>query len=111
MQKPERTGDPDHMEKYVQTSDDSGGVHSNSNIHNKAAYNLMTSKDTESKFHFTPRDAAILYYLCLSRLNKLATFQQARDTLLNVAGVYYAGHADRQQRIAAIREAYAGIGL
>ncbi len=40
MSDPKRTNDPDHMNDYLNTSDDYGGVHTNSNIHNKAAYNV-----------------------------------------------------------------------
>jgi bacillolysin len=40
---PKRTGDPDHMKDFLRTRDDFGGVHSNSNIHNKAAYNVLTA--------------------------------------------------------------------
>jgi Zn-dependent metalloprotease len=34
LSNPAATGDPDHMSKYVHTPYDSGGVHTNSNIHN-----------------------------------------------------------------------------
>jgi bacillolysin len=111
MRDPRRTGDPDHMSKYVVTNADNGGVHTNSNIHNKAAYNVLTAVDSAAKPVFTPKEVALLYYLCLNRLFKLATFVQTRDTLLNVAGSYFAGSTKRQQKLDAIRAAYAAVGI
>src|SRR5579863_1788754 len=69
MRDPTRTGDPDHMNNYCNTSADNGGVHTNSNIHNKAAYNVLTAKDQAGTTIFTPQEVAILYYLTLSRLD------------------------------------------
>ncbi len=102
---------PDHMNKYDPTTSDNGGVHTNSNIHNKAAYGVLTAKDGAGSVLFTPREAALLYYLTLTRLFKLSSFAQARDTLLNVASVYYSGSPARQQKLAAITAAYNAVGL
>jgi hypothetical protein len=44
MSDPKRTGDPDHMKDYLKTTKDSGGVHTNSNIHNNAAYNVLNRR-------------------------------------------------------------------
>jgi bacillolysin len=108
---PTRTGDPDHMNNYVKTPADNGGVHTNSNIHNKAAYNVLTARDAGGSAVFTPRDVAILYYLTLGRLDKIATFAQTRSTLLNVTGTYYAGDPDRQRKLDAIAAAYNSVGI
>jgi bacillolysin len=53
MSDPTRTNDPDHMSKYDPTPLDSGGVHTNSNIHNKAAHNVLTAKDAQGQAMFT----------------------------------------------------------
>jgi Zn-dependent metalloprotease len=45
---PPRYEQPDHMEDYVLTEEDQGGVHINNGIHNKAAYNFT---NTESYLH------------------------------------------------------------
>jgi bacillolysin len=111
MRDPTRTDDPDHMSKYLNTAADNGGVHTNSNIHNKAAYNFLTAKDQNGIIIFTPKDVAILYYLTLGRLDKLADFKQTLSTLLNVASTYYAGDANRQERLGAISAAYAAVGI
>lgn len=43
MSNPERFGQPSHMDDYVNTQSDNGGVHTNSGIPNKAAYNTIRS--------------------------------------------------------------------
>jgi bacillolysin/neutral peptidase B len=112
MSNPKRTNDPDHMNEYLQTSGDEGGVHTNANIHNKAAYNLLTAKSGEGRTVFRPRDVAVLYYLCLCRLNSLATFSDVLETLVDVAGIYYAGDdLERQTKIAQIKDAYQKVGI
>lgn len=109
---PKKTNDPDHMDDYLHTPDDNGGVHTNSNIHNKAVYNVLTAQDDQGERVFTPRDVAVLYYLCLIRLGSLAQFSDTLEELVDVATVYYAGDDDeRQRKIAAIRDAYGQVGI
>ena len=111
LRDPTRTGDPDHMDAFVRTRDDEGGVHSNSNIHNKAAYNVLTAKHRGARV-FTARDAAILYYMCLMRLPQGATFKKTLRVLLDVTAMYYSGDtADAERKVAAVRDAYARVGI
>jgi len=112
MSDPTRTNDPAHMRDYVSTTRDSGGVHTNSNIHNKAAFNVLTAKDATGAFVFTNEDAAYLYYLTLVRLNRLATFSDVRATLVSVASTMYAGdEATRTAKVSAIEQAYDAVGI
>ena len=111
---PTRTGDPDHMSKYQHKSalDDSGGVHTNSNIHNKAAYNVLTAKDANGSFQFEPTQAALLYYLTLTRLGAFATFSDVLSTIQNVIRTFWAGQpAVADEKVAAVVAAYAGVGI
>lgn len=109
---PTKTGEPAHMKDYVKTREDNGGVHSNSNIHNKAAYNVLTAVDAEGKAVLTAREAAILYYLTLVRLPQRPTFERVLRGLLDVATTYYAMDADeRERKLAAIRKAYESVGI
>lgn len=108
---PSRTGMPDHMRNFYRGPRDSGGVHRNCNIHNKAAYNVLTATDANGRYVLTPMDCAVLYYLALSRLNPLATFSELRATLLNVAGTYFLGAADRQGKLDAVADAYERVGI
>jgi bacillolysin/neutral peptidase B len=111
MSDPTRTGDPNHMSKYDPTPWDSGGVHTNSNIHNKAAYNVLTAKDAQGQAMFTPRQVAILYYYCLLRLDRLANFKQAREALLSVAKTFFSGNPKLQEKVDAIGKAYTDVGI
>lgn len=111
MSDPSRTGDPAHMRAYSNQRSDNFGVHTNSNIHNKAAYNVMTATRADGTPMFTPRQSAVIYYLTLSRLDKLASFSQTLATLLNVSGVYFLASPDRQQKLDAIRKAYHDVGI
>lgn len=53
MRRPEKFDQPSHMNDYKKlaktAAGDLGGVHTNSGIHNKAAYNLLTAKDAQGK--------------------------------------------------------------
>ncbi len=103
---PRSTGDPAHMDEYVHTPYDEGGVHINSNIHNKAAYNVLTCGA------FTPREVAYLYYLALMRLGRLDGFSDALDALVTVAMTYYGGDpAERDGKVGALRGAYGAVGI
>jgi bacillolysin/neutral peptidase B len=111
MSNPKRTGDPDHMKDYWNTADDCGGVHTNSNIHNKAAYNVLTATDENGQLVFPAREVAVLYYLCLTRLNGLATFSKTLQTLVDVATTYYPDPAERDKKVKAIKDAYGSVGV
>ena len=115
LRDPTRTGDPAHMEQYVTKpvtrSGDWGGVHANSNILNRAAYNVMTAADAARAALFTPSDVAVLYYLCLIRLNATATFPAALTVLINVASTYFSADVARAEKVAAIRNAYDQVGI
>ncbi|MCA9695230.1 MAG: M4 family metallopeptidase, partial [Myxococcales bacterium] len=111
LSNPKRTGDPDHMDDLYRGRDDEGGVHVNSNIHNKAAYNVLTAR-RGSKRVFTPRDVAVLYYLCLMRLPQAATFKKALRVLLDVTAMIYSGDAeDAERRVEVVRAAYEKVGI
>jgi len=107
---PRRTGDPDHMSHYLRTREDEGGVHTNSNIHNKAAYLLITGVDADGKVVISPREAAILYYMCLLRLPQRASFVRTLRGLVDVARSYFPP-AERERKVAAIEAAYGRVGI
>lgn len=112
LQDPRRTGEPDHMRDYLKTREDEGGVHTNSNIHNKAAYNLLTATEADGSASLTTREVAVLYYLCLVRLPQRATFARTLRGLLDVARQYFKGDAALLGRkLRAIAAAYAKVGI
>lgn len=103
---------PAHMDDFVQTPKDHGGVHINSNIHNKAAYNLLTMGDDLGERVFTPRDVAILYYLALTRLGRLANFADTLQMMIDVASTFYGGDLQTmEQKVSAIKRAYGAVGI
>ncbi len=111
LRDPTRTGDPDHMRTFLRTHEDEGGVHTNSNIHNKAAYNVLTATQAGARV-FSPRDVAILYYMCLMRLPQAATFKKTLSVLLDVTAMVYSGDAsDCERKVAAVRDAYSQVGI
>ena len=109
---PKSTGDPDHMDDYVVTLYDEGGVHTNSNIHNKAAYNVLTATDAAGARVFTPREVSYLYYLGLTRLGRLDGFAETLQALVSVAMTYYGGDpTERDAKVDALRAAYRKVGI
>ena len=112
MKDPTITGDPDHMKDYraLDPDDDFGGVHTNSNIHNKAAYNLLT-RTRGKAIVIPPREVAKLYYFTLQRLDRVATFRDVLETMLDVAKTMYPDPAEATPKSEAIRGAYADVGI
>jgi Zn-dependent metalloprotease len=112
LEDPTSTNDPDHMNQYWDTDEDSGGVHRNSNIHNKAAYNVMTATLADGSRAFTPRESAYLFYLALTRLGRLSGFSDALQSVVDVAATMWRGDADEcLAKVNAIRAAYASVGI
>lgn len=111
---PTRTGQPDHMDDYDPDPEgkDHGGVHTNSNIHNKAAYQILTAKEADDDPVFPVEDAAVLFYLTLIRLAPKANFVGTREMMVDNAKTMYAGDVEsRDRKIAVIEEAYDAVGI
>jgi bacillolysin len=60
---------------------------------------------------FTVEDVAVLTYLGMARLAPLATMSAALQAVVDVARTYFGGSAEREAKIAAIREAYRLVGI
>lgn len=106
-------GYPDHMNDYVALPAwyDGGGVHIFSNIHNRAAYLVLTSK-RNGNYVFTPEEVSVLYYLTLTRLTRLSDFSDARSELLAVVSTVYAGDPARLEAAQdAVNQAYDEVGI
>jgi Zn-dependent metalloprotease len=115
---PSRFGQPDKMADFKvlpnTRAGDSGGVHINSGIHNKAAFNVMTSVDSSGQPLFTPVQVAGIYYLALTQQlsatsqfidSRRAVIISARSLLRNLPT---AGLTDR---VDAIGNAYDAVGI
>jgi thermolysin len=83
MSNPAAYGQPAHMNAYVNTSSDNGGVHTNSGIPNKAFYNYATAIGS--------RDVAgrVWYKAATSYLTSNSSFSQARAATLSAAASLY----------------------
>ena len=80
MEQPSRFGHPEHMDQYqsLPLDNDSGGIHSNCGIHNKAAFNIMTSTDEQGRYLFVPPLMAQIFYHSLIVLGPTAVFSDSR---------------------------------
>jgi bacillolysin/neutral peptidase B len=120
MKTPKITGDPDHVDQMkdfdpADLEEDFGGVHTFSNIHNKAAYNLLTTRTgkrgSKTPLVVTPDEVAQLYYFTLQRLDRLATFEDVLETMLDVVKTVYREPKDQAAKLAAVTAAYAAVGI
>lgn len=110
---PNGDGQPAHMNDYVNTTQDNGGVHINSGIHNRAFYNVATAANGSGNEIIRPLDVAILYYLTLTKLAPMSTFRDCRRTLLNVATTRFVGSPQNEldEKLTTIRDAYDAVGI
>jgi Zn-dependent metalloprotease len=96
---------PAHMDDFVVTFEDNGGVHINSGIPNKAFHLLATAlggyawERAGRIWYETLRDPALQPGVAFRRFNQL--------TASNAARLYGAG----SQEVEAVRDAWAGVGL
>ena len=91
---------PAHMDQYVETTQDNGGVHINSGIPNKAAY--------EAALRIGGEKLAKIWYSALTeRLQADATFQDAANATVDAAIALYQDGTEAQ----AIRDAWTSVGL
>ena len=120
MKSPPITGDPDHVDQMqdfdpAELEEDFGGVHTFSNIHNKAAYNLLTSRTgkrrSKTPLVFSPDEVAQLYYFTLQRLDRLANFEDVFETMLDVVKTVYRDPREQAAKLAAVTSAYAEVGI
>lgn len=112
LRDPARTGQPVHMSAYVPITDDNGGVHHYSGIHNKAAYHVLTAVDAHGADVFDPREVALLYYLTLTRLTRMSDFSDCLRVLKSVISTLHAGApAQLNTKRQAATDAYQQVGI
>ncbi|SHJ60770.1 M4 family metallopeptidase [Tepidibacter formicigenes] len=92
---------PSHMNDYVDTTDDHGGVHTNSGIPNKAAYLVMDS--------IGPEKTGQIYYRALTTyLTNKSNFYDARLALLQSAEDIYGSNSVEYNAVA---DAFDSVGI
>ena len=110
---PTRRGQPADTAHFITTASDNGGVHANSGIHNKAAFNLITAKNG-GQLVFTPDEVASLFYLSLTqRLSRTARFTDSRQAVELSAKTLFRQDADatKEKKLEAIADAFNAVGI
>ncbi|MBN1814067.1 MAG: thrombospondin type 3 repeat-containing protein [Anaerolineae bacterium] len=116
MMNPPLYGDPDHMNNYVVTTSDHGGVHTNCGIPNKAAY-LIVQGGTHHSIPVTGigyTKAGRLYYdVLIDRLTSNATFLDAQSATVAQAKAYVANgqYGFTNADVCSVINAFAAVGL
>lgn len=96
---------PDHMDRYVATEEDSGGVHINSGIPNRAFY-LTCELLQDMKSWEAP--GQIWYIALRDKMRRYTTFKDAAMILVEVAGQQYGARSKQQN---AVRKAWGAVGI
>lgn len=115
---PTRFGQPAHMDQFRvlpnTRAGDWGGVHVNSGIHNKAAFNMLTAEDEDGVLILTPGEVAAVFYLALTqRLSRTSQFADSRRHVVSSARTLFRTlPADQLSRkVAAVDAAFAAVGI
>lgn len=114
MSNPEKFDQPAHMDAYrsLPEYNDHGGVHTNSGIHNRAAFNLLTAFGPAGAPIFTPVEVARMYYVALvAHLSRTSGFADCRAAMLLATQTMFAADANAAERIAAVEAAYDAVGI
>lgn len=116
FQDPARRGQPAHMKDYVHLPNtpegDWGGVHVNSGIHNKAAFNLLTAKGPDGKRLFDPRTVAALFFIALTQhLSRTSGFLDSRRGVELAARSLLRRDPMKNRKIDALGKAFDDVGI
>jgi Zn-dependent metalloprotease len=95
---------PGHMTNYVNTTDDSGGVHINSGIPNHAFYLVAM----EIGGNAWEKSGLIWYTALRDKIKVTSSFQDAANLTFSVAGTIYGANSLEQK---AVRNGWAGVGI
>ncbi|TCP58136.1 putative secreted protein (Por secretion system target) [Tumebacillus sp. BK434] len=103
MSNPGLNGNPAHMNDYVNTSSDNGGVHTNSGIPNKAFYNFVTTSG------ITRDNAGKVWYRALTQyMTSNSQFMDARNATIQAAtDLFGASSAE----VTAVTNAWSNVGV
>ncbi len=118
MQNPSRFGQPEHMKDFKVLPNtrkgDWGGVHTNSGIHNKAAYNILTAEDGAGNLALTPKEVAAAFYLALTQqLSRTSQFGDSCRAVLLSARTLFRTLPSAQQKLKldAITNGFSSVGI
>ena len=95
---------PGHMDDYVETTSDNGGVHINSGIPNKAFYHVAM----ELGGHAWERAGKIWYVTLRDKLKSDSDFHTAANMTLEAAGELFGQDSEEQQ---AVKKGWEQVGI
>jgi Zn-dependent metalloprotease len=95
---------PGHMNDYVQTTSDNGGVHINSGIPNKAFYNVAMALGG----HAWEKAGKIWYVTLKDKLNANSDFMAAAKATVEVAGTLFGADSTEQK---AVKKGWEDVGI
>lgn len=101
---PTRYGDPGVWGEYLRTNFDNGGVHSNSGIYNKIAYEIGTTIGRTKTAH-------IFYRTLTQKLTGFADFIVTRDLTIQACDELIGSYGMTDQDCADVRMAFTRSGL
>ena len=106
-------GHPEHMSRYqnLPLSTDFGGIHINCGIHNKAAFNIMNSRDPQGQYLFTPAVLAQIFYHALIALGPTAAFSDSRRVVDLQARTILRGDPRLSLKLNAIASGFSSVGI
>jgi Zn-dependent metalloprotease len=117
MSDPTLHGQPAHMRDFQVLPNtrkgDQGGVHINSGIHNKAAFNILTA-EKDGTLVFRPQEVAAFFYLGLTqRLSRTSQFADSRTAALDSARTLFRNlsQQDLDAKISAIEAGFDAVGI
>lgn len=118
MSDPAKFGQPAHMDDFVILPNtepgDFGGVHTNSGIHNKAAFNILTAVDAAGNLVLTPQEVAAVFYLTLTQqLSRTSQFDDSRRGALTSARTLFRSLPQDQQaaKLRAVEKGFTAVGI
>lgn len=114
LSRPGEFGHPEHMSQYqnLPLGNDFGGIHKNCGIHNKAAFNIMTARDPQGRFLFTPKlMAQTFYHALLAPLPPTALFSDSRRIVEHQARTILRGDPQINLKLNAISQGCAKVGI
>ncbi len=114
LSNPTRFRQPKHMRDFVVTASDHGGGHTNSGIHNFAAFKVMTAKNSSGNFIFTPKECAAIFYLTLTqKLSRTSKFIDSRVGAVASAQSLFRKDqaAARAKKVQAVHQGFSAAGI
>jgi Zn-dependent metalloprotease len=117
MSDPTLHGQPAHMRNFKVLANtragDNGGVHTNSGIHNKAAFNILTAVKGGALV-FKPEEVAAFFYLAVTqRLSRTSQFADSRTAVLDSARTLFRNLAPAalNEKISALETGFTAVGI